>query len=291
MRDIVPGKLGVVLDPDPAPVAIANRRNTDAMLLALRGGDWSDLPGTRIEATRIGQLFGNSATVLADSSASEQKLETLRRAGELKKYRYLHFATHGEGNNVRAFESSLILAQDSLPKDSLPKAGEPFINGQLSASEVLEFWKLDAELVTLSACETAVGSQGGGDGPLGFAQAFLTAGSRAVCLSLWKVDDTATTLLMDRFYQNLLGKRSGLEKPMGKAAALAEAKNWLRSLSSEEALQLTADLTKGVVRGKGQKALPKAAVPQPDDPAAAKTFKPFGHPKYWAAFILIGDPD
>jgi hypothetical protein len=45
----------------------------------------------------------------------------------------------------------------------------------------------------------------GGDGLLGFAQAFLAAGSRSVCLSLWTVDDTATALLMDRFYRNLLG--------------------------------------------------------------------------------------
>jgi CHAT domain-containing protein len=43
-----------------------------------------------------------------------------------------------------------------------------------------------------------------------------------VCLSLWKVDDTATALLMQRFYQNLLSKRKGLQEPMGKAQALAE---------------------------------------------------------------------
>ena len=291
VRDLATGKLGIEVDKNPAPVAIANRRKTDAVLLGLRGGDWGDLPGTRVEVSRIEELFGANATVLADSSASEQKLESLRQASDLKNYRYLHFATHGEGNRARAFESALILAQDDLSSDPLPKAGEPFINGQLSASEVLEFWKLDAELVTLSACETAVGKQGGGDGALGFAQAFLTAGSRAVCLSLWKVDDTATTLLMDRFYQNLLGKRTGPNQPMGKAAALAEAKNWLRNLTTEEAMQLTADMTKGVVRGKGQKALPVIKVPNSDDPAAAKTLKPFDHPKYWAAFILIGDPD
>ena len=75
------------------------------------------------------------------------------------------------------------------------------------------------------------------------------------------------------------------------AAALAEAKNWLRNLTSEDALAFTADMTTGVVRGKGQKALPIIAVPKSDDPDAAKTLRPFDHPKYWAAFILIGDPD
>jgi CHAT domain-containing protein len=105
------------------------------------------------------------------------------------------------------------------------------------------------------------------------------------------VDDWSTTLLMERFYQNLLGKRPGLDKPMGKAAALAEAKNWLRNLTSDDALKLTAEMTKGVLRGKGQKALPVVELPKAANPAEATNFKPFSHPKYWAAFILIGDPD
>jgi CHAT domain-containing protein len=157
---------------------------------------------------------------------------------------------------------------------------------------VLEFWKLKAELVTLSACETALGRPGGGDGLLGFAQAFLAAGSRAVCLSLWKVDDTATALLMTRFYQNLLGKRPGLDRPMPKAAALAEAKHWLRELSGEEALKLSAAASNGVVRGdRGAGEVAKRIGPPTDlTQPAPKDSKPFAHPRYWAAFILIGDP-
>ena len=64
------------------------------------------------------------------------------------------------------------------------RVGEPYLEGRLTAGEVLEYWKLDAELVTLSACESGLGRQGGGDGLLGFAQAFLMAGSRSVCLTL-----------------------------------------------------------------------------------------------------------
>jgi hypothetical protein len=93
------------------------------------------------------------------------------------------------------------------------------------------------------------------------------------------VDDTATSLLMQRFYQNLLGKRPGLEKPLGKAAALAEAKRWLRTLSDEEAVELMAGLPRGVRRGDLR--------PLGDQGASAR---PFEHPYYWASFILIGDP-
>ena len=260
---------------------------------AARGGNWKDLPGTRSEVAQIAKLFGPSSTTLLDSEASEQSLDTLRKKGELSKFRFLHFATHGEANNIRTLESVLILAQDKLPETPLPRVGEPLINGQLSAREVLEFWDLNAELVTLSACETAIGRQGGGDGLLGFAQAFLTRGSRAVCLSLWKVDDTATALLMIRFYQNLLGKRPGLTGPMPKALALAEAKRWLREISAEEALKLTAAATNGVVRGnrgKGEKLKPVVPVMDPTQPGA-KEIKPFADPRYWAAFILIGDPN
>jgi CHAT domain-containing protein len=142
--------------------------------------------------------------------------------------------------------------------------------------------------VTLSACESALGRQGGGDGLLGFAQAFLLAGSRSVCLTLWQVDDTATVLLMDRFYRNLLGKRGDGTKRMGKAAALHEAKQWLRNLTATETLERLGTLTDGIVRGERPAQLEKA-VPSPKN--AGKDYKPYVHPRYWAAFILIGDPE
>ncbi len=263
------------------------------MLQAFRGGHWNELPGTRAEVAQLSKLFGDEARALVDSGASEQALDEMRKRESLQQYRYLHFATHGAANDVRSFESMLILSQDDLPKDQLPHPGEPCINGQLAASEVLEFWKLNANLVTLSACETALGKKGGGDGLLGFAQAFLKAGSRAVCLSLWKVDDSATALLMTRFYQNLLGKRDGLDKPMPKAKALDEAKRWLRELSADEAAKLTAAMQNSAnrpQRGKEETLNTVTPAPKINQPAEKNT-KPFAHPRYWAAFILIGDPN
>jgi CHAT domain-containing protein len=269
---------------------LVSRRQSEQLFASLRGGEqWDDLPGTRYEVQKLRELFPN-ATVLLDDKASEAAVDGLRQSGDLSQFRYLHFATHGKGNSVTAFESKLILSQDQ-PKGEI-KAGEPWYNNEISAREVLDFWKLNADLVTLSACQTGLGRQGGGEGLLGFAQAFLLSGSRSVCLSLWEVDDIATALLMQRFYQNLLGQRDGLTAPLPKAKALEEAKQWLRNLTATEATALTAQLTGGVARS--TRTEKKFKLPQPSTPAevaAADDYKPYARPHYWSAFILIGEPE
>jgi CHAT domain-containing protein len=73
-------------------------------------------------------------------------------------------------------------------------------------------------------------------------QALFKAGACSLVVSLRKVDDTATSLLMVRFYENLLGGRGGLKTPMAKAEALAEAKRWLRNLTAKEAETLAKNL-------------------------------------------------
>jgi tetratricopeptide (TPR) repeat protein len=290
-RQVRPGKLGVLLADEPAPEALANRRKLDR-LLAQRGPDgqgWKELPGTRAEAGALARLFAagrQPVTVLADADASEPKLAELARSGALGRFRYLHFATHGTFDPRFPLQAAVILSQPDRPEVAPPEVGRYVYDGELTAAEVLENWTLDAELVTLSACETGLGKHERGEGFLGFAQAALLAGARAVCLSLWQVDDAATALLMERFYQNLLGRREGLKGPLPKAEALAEAQAWLRTLPRAEAERRAARLAGGVARGKGRQLGPLL----PPLPAGDDKQPPYAHPYYWAAFVLVGDP-
>jgi CHAT domain-containing protein len=94
---------------------------------------------------------------------------------------------------------------------------------------------------------------------------------------------------MTRFYQNLLGRRAGLSKGMPKAEALHEAKQWLRSLTVDQIDGELEALERGDVR-------PLARVDDTTSPAAPSSprssrTRPYDHPYYWAAFVLVGDPD
>jgi Flp pilus assembly protein TadD len=287
-----PGPLGVILAREAAPVALAERRRLEVQT-AQRGDDWKELPGTRYEVERLVRLFQPTKAptkVLLDSQASEQTLYNLAASGALGQYRYVHLATHGISEPGFRLRSRIILSRDRLPDPGRQfDAGLPPFDGELTAEEILRHWNLKADLVTLSACETALGKHTVGEGHVGFAQCLLLAGARSVVLSQWKVDDAATALLMERFYQNLLGRREGLDKVLPKAEALDEARHWLRQLPRTEALRRVAALSQGISRGKDRPALPRLA--EPPRPAEGQADAPFAHPYYWAAFVLYGDPD
>jgi tetratricopeptide (TPR) repeat protein len=288
---LAPGKLGVMISDDPPAVALRKRRELDLLADARTRSEIQPLPGTRLElAALVGLLPEDKSTLLLGSKASEQQLDALAASGKLKTFRLLHLATHGSVDPVSAAHSALELARDQLPgpdeQAHLAAAGKKVATGRLSVETIAKSWQLDADLVTLSACETALGPEGGGEGLLGFSQVLLGRGARSLLLSLWKVDDTATALLMTRFYENLLGKREGLDKPLPKAEALREAKRWLRTLPRAEVEKLASRLAKGELRAKEE---PKG--PQVPQPVIPRGDTPFAHPRYWAAFILIGDPE
>src|SRR5208337_3955407 len=283
-------------DLKPAPEAIAAQRKLQQVLVAARGGDedFAPLPGTRYEVEALAQLFKSDdrpTRTLLGADASESRLDQLAVSGELGRFGFIHLATHGVIDEGVPALSAVILSQTGLP-DPLGQAlsHKPVFDGRLSVREIQHGWDLKAELVTLSACETALGRDASGEGFVGFTQALLTSGARSVCLSLWKVDDTATALLMQRFYANLLGIRPGLSQPLPKAEALAEAKAWLRGLRRVEVTALAAELSGGEARAAGAKRR-KPAGQALSVPAGAADDRPYAQPYYWAAFVLAGDPD
>jgi CHAT domain-containing protein len=248
---------------------------------ALSTPGFPPLPGTRREVQALAAYFPEHELLLG-SAASEQRLQALAGAGRLAEFRFIHLATHGQIDDQAPRQSALILAQDQLPPPAeLVRLGRTPLTGRLTLHQIHQSWKLQADLVTLSACRSGAGTAGGGDGNIGFSQALLLAGARSVVLSLWQVDDTATALLMVRFYENLLGKRQGAAKPMPKAEALQEAKRWLRQLTRAEAETRLANLPEAA---RGLRLEPATQPPAPTD-------RPFEHPYYWSAFVLIGDPE
>lgn len=215
------------------------------------------LPGTRDEVLAVGEVV-NDPHILLGADASEKELVELAESGDLHDFAVLHLATHAHVDDRVPGRSALVLSQVGLP-DPIEAAvsGERVYDGVLTAREIVREWSLSADLVTLSACETALGREAGGEGYIGLAHAFLQAGARSLLVSLWKVEDGATALLMRRFYENRTGtyegERRGNEGAMSKAEALQEAKLWLREFTSENGEQ------------------------------------PYRHPFYWSAFVLIGD--
>ncbi|HEX3555082.1 MAG TPA: CHAT domain-containing tetratricopeptide repeat protein [Thermoanaerobaculia bacterium] len=134
-------------------------------------------------------------------------------AGGLRDYRILHFATHAVADTESPELSGLVLSQ-------VDAAGRPR-EGFLGLSDIYDL-DLDADLVVLSGCQTALGKEVRGEGLIGLTRGFQFAGVPRVVASLWRVEDRATAKLMTRFYQAMWRRH------LAPAAALREAQLWLR---------------------------------------------------------------
>jgi CHAT domain-containing protein len=178
---------------------VRSRRSADHAVDLVAFGDPRSsgdvLPASRGEVETLAKLFGRSHVLLGEQ-ASE-----LRAKSGVKGARYVHFACHGLIDDRFPLDSALALS------GSAGETGSE--NGMLHAWEVFENVRLDADLVTLSACRSASGAVFAGEGLLGLTRAFQYAGARSVLASLWTTGDKSTAQLMTRFYTLL---KAGVSK-------------------------------------------------------------------------------
>ncbi|MEN6644598.1 MAG: CHAT domain-containing protein, partial [Armatimonadia bacterium] len=143
------------------------------------------LPGAKAEGEALGKLLKN-ATVLTEKQATKAKL-----LAEGSKCDLLHIATHGYADpDVPEFSGVLLTGEGDRRYDTL------------TALDIY-MWPLKARLVTLSACQTALGKTVEGEGVMGLTRAFIYAGAKDVLCTLWPVADESTKALMTAFYGKL----------------------------------------------------------------------------------------
>jgi CHAT domain-containing protein/tetratricopeptide (TPR) repeat protein len=152
-----------------------------------------DLPGAEREARRVRDALGAPAdSVITGSKATKARLMSLNASGALATYRYLFFGTHTSLTRV--------VTEADQPALELAPAGA----GAITMAEVFGL-SLDADFVALSACSTGQGAGDAGDGISGLTRAFLYAGTPAISVTLWDVDDEAAPKIMPPFFASMSG--------------------------------------------------------------------------------------
>ncbi|WP_341526687.1 tetratricopeptide repeat protein [Nostoc sp. UHCC 0302] len=188
-------------DPDIQLQASALKRSVSNINL----GNMERLKGTRTEAQEILKLVPSSDELQALDFDANYNWATSK---QLSQYRIVHFATHGLVDSNDPELSGIVLSL-------VDKQGRPQ-RGLLRLDDIFNL-NLPAELVVLSACKTGLGKEVKGEGLVGLTRGLMYAGTARVVVSLWNVDDEATSLLMQKFYNQML------QRGLSPAAALRAA--------------------------------------------------------------------
>jgi CHAT domain-containing protein len=273
------------------PAAVLKHDDVRGPLLREKRVRWSDLPGTAQEQQQAVAL-ARKALKAAPISRSGRSANTKQLEEDLPQARYAHLATHGFFADPQ-FRSALQVdptlfdyrgvgerrggARSPLVLSGLVLAGANRQGGDaapdrgiLTAEGLIGLRLEGMDLAVLSACETGLGEDGGGEGVYGLQRAFHVAGCENVVASLWKVDDEATQALMALFYRNLW------QKNLDPAEALRQAQ--LTLYRHPEAV--------AVAKRRGPEDFTESDLPKVDE-------KPAGQPKHapaaqWAAFTFSG---
>lgn len=227
--------------------------NMNNNLLGLALGDYqlekfTKLPGTRLELQQLAQFYDQNACKY-EGEISESYFKD-----NVSDFAVVHIASHGVFNRKNPNRSFILMAPSD--KD----------DGKLTVEEIYDM-DISARLVTLSACETGLGDLSVGDELVGLSRAFLYAGATSVIVSLWKVDDVSTSILMTKMYQLI---NAGLSIPQ----ALTQAQRDL----------MYSDFNRTIARGAQSINWNKDL-----NQIVQSRDNRFSSPYYWAPFIVVTD--
>jgi CHAT domain-containing protein len=198
-------KLHQKRDTSPTLLAMGNpnigNETIQKMNSLYRDTQLGPLPEAEREVKQLGELYGKDKSSVFIGLKAEE--EQIKRKSE--PYRILHLATHGVFDNASPLYSYLVFAKSKGSSE----------DGLLEAREIMNL-NFQAQLAVLSACETARGKVGSGEGVIGLSWALFVAGVAGIVVSQWKVDSASTTELMLAFHKNLI-------KQMPTAIALQKA--------------------------------------------------------------------
>ena len=251
------------------------------------------LPATKEEALDIETKLSKS-TVQTSLFTGPKGTETSIKSFSGKDIEMMHIATHGfywteeESNRMGELRFIRNAANSDMEDKALTRSGLLFSgannalsgkkipqgidDGILTAKEISQMDLRKLDLVVLSACQTGLGEISG-DGVFGLQRGFKKAGANTLMMSLWKVDDKATKLLMSRFYSNLVAGKSKIE-------SLRDAQKYVREYETEVEVR---PHNKPAISAHAKVQVQQSNTQQ----KIIKKVHPYKDPKYWAAFILL----
>ena len=202
VRTVAPAENASQPSAAPLPQRVPETASAESLAIGtLRGIGLERLPFSRKEAEAVLRLTSPQSRFAALDFMANRSTAT---SPELGRYQIVHFATHGVVNDAHPELSGIVLSlfdNKGAPED-----------GFLRLNDLFNL-KLNAGLVVLSACQTGLGKEVRGEGLIGLARGFMYAGVPRVVVSLWSINDQATSEEMRRFYEGVLGMEHGASQP------------------------------------------------------------------------------